>query len=81
MRLTTQTRVNHQFREALLAAQRAKSNMSVLTQMILSKELISALKCIDERNEMQPLGFWGLLPNSYHQICSQVFNHLENILL
>lgn len=26
--------------------------------MILSKELISALKCIDERNEMQPLGFF-----------------------
>lgn len=73
--LTTLTGVNHQFREALLAAQRAKSNMSVLAQMTLSKELISAIRCIDEGNEMQPLGFWA-----YCQICSELFNHYKTFL-
>lgn len=55
-RLTTQTPFNHKYR-GLFATQRAKSNMSTLAQMTLSKELISVIGCIDEGNETQTLGF------------------------
>lgn len=33
--------------------------MATCAQMTLSKELISAIRCIDEGNETQPLGFSG----------------------